>query len=175
MLSRSVRRTERYWYAEMLMKPKSHNSKIQPSPVGSLPAWLVFTFEDDIFDMLDDPTGAGRWFCGDGCANHDKSVEKLGHYCDAANGSADFDLRWVASWKKRCRDSGSSQRRFVVCGIPGVCGNNWPEAGAEFQLIFYNGIGCLSSFDVIGQARLASKCNGSNAIITTEELHIQGD
>lgn len=186
---------------------------------GVPPGMLVFNFEDDAFDMLDNPTGVGQWWCGDGCAHHDKDLERLGHYCDAANGSADFkyklklkynaftiwhslkikfkhrcqdncddgtvssgnadaadfDLRWVASWKKRCRDSGSAQREFIVCDVPGICGNNWPEASADYEHVFYNGIRCLSSFDLKGQARLSSKCSGSTAIITTEELHIEGD
>ncbi len=186
---------------------------------GGIPTGiLVFTFEDDIFDLLDNPSGVGKWWCGDWCAGNDKEVDKLGNYCDASSGTnfkyklklkhltlglwhslkikfkhrctdncddgtvssgnanaTDFDLQWTANWKKRCRDSGSSQRSFVVCPLPGQCGGNWPEGAADFEHVFYNGVRCLSSFSLTGQARLASKCNGSNDIITTEELHIEGD
>jgi hypothetical protein len=52
--------------------------------------------------------------------------------------------------------------------LPVVCGGNWPEAGIEFKKTFFDGVKCLGSYKLSGQARFASKCKDqTNTIITT--------
>ncbi len=87
---------------------------------------------------------------------------------------ANFDIRYSARWKRKCRTPISSESNNYVCNFVPLQGEDecFPFKNTpKFKVNFYQGTRCLSAYDFRADARIESICD-ENSLVWTGEVRI---
>ncbi len=167
---------------------------------------LVFSFEDEIFELLEKgATCEEKMGCDEDCSPPQRVIKQDFKYCGendefeligfywlqvryskvgfwkyanihfqqgAVNGisTADWDIRYSARWKRKCRTPIGSDFSDYVCSFVPLQGEDqcFPFSSSRFKNRLYQSTRCLSAYDIRADARIESICDETQLIWTGE-------